>query len=165
MPTYGNSYYPSAFNGNMYGSNYAAGMPMDVGMRMNPQGYSAAPQPIIKSMEWVEGEIGAKAFQIPTGWPANTPIPLWDSTDKVIYLKSVNQLGMPNPLQKLRYEIEETPNALITNGNQSGNSGTNQDMSQYVTKKDLDELRQEIRGMNVSRANQNGSSANRGGKE
>lgn len=56
---------------------------------------------------WVDGEVGAKAFQMPAGWPANTPIALWDTNDTVIYLKSINQMGMPNPLQKAHYQLEE----------------------------------------------------------
>ena len=56
---------------------------------------------------WVDGEVGAKAFQMPNGWTANQPIALWDTNDTVIYLKSINPMGMPNPLQKIRYQMEE----------------------------------------------------------
>jgi len=114
--------------------------------------YAAAPQ--VKAMEWVDGEIGAKAFQIPAGWPANSPIALWDSTDKVIYLKSVNQNGIPNPMQKLHYTIEEQPNPLLMSG-QSGTQQSGADMSQYVTKEDFDMLKQEIARMNAENAQKN----------
>ena len=56
---------------------------------------------------WVDGEVGAKAYQLPPGWPANTPLALWDTNDTVIYLKSTNQMGMPNPLQIAHYQLEE----------------------------------------------------------
>lgn len=67
---------------------------------------SQAPQNV-KGIEWVDGEVGAKAFQMPAGWPANTPIALWDTNDTVIYLKSINAMGMPNPLQIAHYQLEE----------------------------------------------------------
>ena len=57
-------------------------------------------------IKWVDGEVGAKAYQMPAGWPPNQPIDLWDTNDTVIYLKSINPMGMPNPLQKVHYELE-----------------------------------------------------------
>ena len=123
-------------------------------------GYTAPQiQPQVKAMEWVEGEVGARAYQMPSGWPVNTPIALWDSTDTVIYLKSVNAIGMPNPLQKLKYTIEEPPAAMLQSGAQAP------DMSQYVTKQDLDAFRQELKNMQRTsqhNENQNGN-GNRGG--
>lgn len=129
------------------------------------QSYSNSP----KMMEWVEGEVGAKAFQMPNGWPINTPIALWDSTEKKIFLKSWNQMGMANPLQELDYEIKD--NASLT-------SGATQDMSQYVTKNDFDELKKEfhemhdmIHNMSSSMSNMSGgmnnnqNSRNRGGQQ
>ena len=75
-----------------------------------PQQQSAqqAAQPGQTGIIWVDGEVGAKAYQLPQGWPANTPMPLWDTNDTIIYLKSTNPMGMPNPLQKIYYRMEET---------------------------------------------------------
>ena len=84
---------------------------------------------------WVDGEVGAKAFQIPAGWPANQPIALWDTNDTTIYLKSVNQFGMPNPLQKAHYTLEEHRGTGPASSEKSGDSG--QDMTQYVKKDDM----------------------------
>lgn len=109
----------------------------------------------IKTMEWVDGEVGARAFQMPPGWPVNAPIALWDSTEKKVFLKSWNQMGMANPIQELDYEIKEQPNQMLISGSP--------DMSQYVTKHDLDELRQEIR--NLSNNNNNQNNRNRGGQQ
>lgn len=106
-----------------------------------------------KSMEWVEGEVGAKAFQMPQGWPAETPIALWDSTEKKIFLKSWNQMGMAKPMQELDYEIKENPVLLP-----EGVSGT-PDMSQYVTKSDFEELKKEIKALATNKTN------NRGGNQ
>ena len=106
----------------------------------------------IKSMEWVDGEVGAKAFQMPQGWPAETPIVLWDNSEKKIYLKSWNQMGMPNPLQEITYEIKERTNpALLMN------SG---DTNKYVTKEDFDQLKKELHNM-IQNANNNGRGGNR----
>jgi len=169
MPNYYNPY-------NFYPVTYAnqmgySGMPMQQPQmgQMPQQSYSAPVSQGPKMMEWVEGEVGAKAFQMPNGWPANSPIPLWDSTDTVIYLKSWGPMGIPNPMQKLRYEMPEQLNqALLTNGNNgmSGTSGNGQDMSQFVTKQDLEQLKNEIRNMNQSNGaqnNQNGSNSGQNG--
>ena len=50
-------------------------------------------------------------------------------------------MGMPNPMQELTYEIKERTNPALLPGNISG------DMSQYVTKEDLEQFKQELRGM------------------
>lgn len=157
MPNYYNPY-------NFYPMNYGnqmgySGLPL----QQPQQNYAANPvQQGPKMMEWVEGEVGAKAFQMPNGWPANSPIPLWDSTDTVIYLKSWGPMGIPNPLQKLKYEMPDQQNSTLISGGNSGNAQPqNQpDMSQYVTKDDLEQaVRKEIRNM----AQQNGSSGNQNG--
>lgn len=103
------------------------------------------PQPMPmqnNGMIWVDGEIGAKAYQLngQTG-----PVALWDTNDQIIYLKSVNQMGMPNPLQKIRYQMEETPAGMITSGN-NGMSGTD-GMSGHDQKmqSEIDSLRNDIR--------------------
>lgn len=91
---------------------------------------------------WVDGEIGAKAYQMPQGLPANQPIALWDTNDTIIYLKSVNPMGMPNPIQKARYTLEE----------QRGTSGARNasqdvvvpDMSEYVRKDDMERMKREL---------------------
>lgn len=162
MPNYVNPYMQSIYQPQMgySGAPYANSTPV-----IPQQSYGQQmQQPAVRSMEWVEGEIGAKAFQIPAGWPANTPIALWDSTDTAIYLKSVNQMGVPNPLQKLKYTIEEQPNAMLMSGNQPGTAAAeHSDMSQYVTKSDLDALRQEIKSL--ATAGNQGNGKDRGNNQ
>lgn len=166
MPNYYNPY-------NFYPATYAnqmgySGVPMQNPQmsQMPQQSYATPVQQGPKMMEWVEGEVGAKAFQMPNGWPANSPIPLWDSTDTVIYLKSWGPMGIPNPMQKLRYEMpEQQSQALLMsgdNGNGNGQSG-HQDMSQYVTKQDFEQLKNEIRNMNQSGVNGQNASGNQNG--
>lgn len=163
MPTmYGNAYYPNQMSQTV--------APMQ-------QSYTQPPQQLVQNNSqgiiWVDGEVGAKAHQMPAGWPAGVPIPLWDTNDTVIYLKSINQMGMPNPLQKIHYTIEEqnqTQN-MLPSGNTSGAAApSQQSMENYVTKEDLEAMRAEIREMlgkqmsGSQNGNRNGqNNANRGG--
>lgn len=89
---------------------------------------------------WVDGEVGAKAYQLPAGWPANAPMPLWDTNDTVIYLKSINQMGMPNPLQKVHYTMDEAPKQSF-----SAPALPDRDMNNYVTKDDLEQVKEELK--------------------
>lgn len=94
-------------------------------------------------IKWVDGEVGAKAYQMPAGWPPNQPIDLWDTNDTVIYLKSINPMGMPNPLQKARYELEGVKSGEKAAGF-SGDTEPKPDMSQYVKKEDLERMKQDL---------------------
>lgn len=87
---------------------------------------------------WVDGEVGAKAYQMPLNWPANQPIALWDTNDTVIYLKSINPMGMPNPLQKACYKLEGM------NSGEKASGHAEPDMSEYVRKEDLDKMKHEL---------------------
>ena len=131
-----------------------------VGRQMYPQyQQSMAQQPVQQTQQgpsspgliWVDGEVGAKAYQMPQGWPANQPIALWDTNDTVIYLKSINPMGMPNPLQKAHYKLEEYKS---TSGMSSEPEQPRIDMSQYVKKEDLERMKTDlmdtIGSMNVS---------------
>lgn len=107
----------------------------------------------------VDGEIGAKAFPFQTG--STEPVALWDLNDSVFYLRTYNQAGFPNPLEKYRFVKEEIMPALP-----AGQSGAAQsiDTSGLVTKAEFDGLRQEIRDMrellSSPNTNQNGGNRN-----
>ena len=107
------------------------------------------PQQQKVGIEWVDGEVGAKAFQLPPGWPANVPMPLWDTNDTVIYLKSINQMGMPNPLQKVHYTMDHATQSnqsmLPAGDNVTSNQSMAQDMSNYVTKDDMKRMEEELK--------------------
>lgn len=125
-----------------------------------PQNVSAMQNPFqpqtAAGIRWVDGEVGAKAYQLPSGWPANTPIDLWDTNDTVIYLKSINQMGMPNPLQRIRYQIEDQqrPAPVEQRHLESGDAEKHDGMEQYVRKDELeamkDELKEAIRSMGMA---------------
>ena len=94
---------------------------------------------------WVDGEIGAKAYQLPQGLPANQPIALWDTNDTIIYLKSVNPMGMPNPLQKAHYTLEGVKSGVKDQGYSEDTEPVKlPDMTQYVRKDDLERMKQDL---------------------
>lgn len=153
-------------------ANYGTGMPYqnawgygNMNQQMYPSyGYSGAMQPQGQQMsggfakgeiEWVDGEAAAKSYQIPAGM--TKPVALWDTNDTVIYLKSMNPMGMPNPLQKIHYKMEEqVPKYMGQEQSrlESGDANAQHDMTQYVRKEELeamkDELKEAIRGMQQS---------------
>ena len=142
---------------NNYGQNWMGqsgyyNYPVNGVQPTQPQSF--APQQPIQGMIWVDGEVGAKAFQMPAGWPVNTPIPLWDTNAQVVYLKSINQMGMPNPLQKLHYTMEEQQSGYLPAA--SAISGDHHE--QYVTKEDFEQMKTELKEM--LRANQSGKNQN-----
>lgn len=125
-----------------------------IGSQVYPQ-YTQSVTPAVAQMQqthqngmglkWVDGEVGAKAYQMPAGWPPNQPIALWDTNDTVIYLKSINPMGMPNPIQKAHYKLEGVPSGEKSQG-YSGDAEPkcNHDMSQYVRKEDLERMKQDL---------------------
>lgn len=124
-----------------------------VGQNYQPAGMSygqpQAQQPR-GGIEWVDGEVGAKAYQLPAGWPANTPMPLWDTNDTIIYLKSVNQMGMPNPIQRVKYTMEEQRQTASRAALPGGESVTVEpqpmpDMSGYVRRDELERMKDELK--------------------
>lgn len=131
------------------------GLPVSYGgsayqMPQVQQSYAPAQPPMQSNIIGVDGEIGAKAFNIPNG--STGPIALWDTNDNIIYMRTFNAAGMPLPLKKLRY-TEEEPVPLLP-----AQSGATVDTSQFVTKSDLEQLRNEIRQMAQQRnMNQNGN--------
>lgn len=147
-------------------ANYVTGMPYQnswnnyggVGQQMYPTyNYPNAMQPQNQQMsggfmkgeiEWVDGEAAAKSYQIPAG--TTKPIALWDTNDTVIYLKSMNPMGMPNPLQKIHYKMEEQvpkymgqEQAKLPSGDTA--PAQQHDMSQYVRKDELESMKDELK--------------------
>ncbi len=108
----------------------------------NQISYAAQPQTDI-GWKWVDGEVGARAYQIPPGTPAGVTIPLWDTNDMVIYLKSTNAMGMPNPLQKLRYYPEESQQPKHLSG-ETKPEEQKPDESKFVTKEEFEKMKREI---------------------
>ena len=53
-------------------------------------------------MIWVQGEAGAKSFLV----APNTTVPLWDSENQTVYIKSADASGMPQ-MKIIDYTIRE----------------------------------------------------------
>ena len=116
--------------------------------------------PVKGVIEWVDGEVGARAMQIPQGM--TMPVALWDTNEPVIYVRSINQMGMPNPIKKIRYTVEEdvpkqsADMARLTSGEDK------HDMSEYVRKDELatmkDELLKSIREIGTTGRHMKGES-------
>lgn len=128
------------------GVSYQAAPAQPVVQTPMQQSYTPAQMPMQSNVIGVDGEIGAKAFNIPNG--STGPIALWDTSDNLIYMRTFNAAGMPMPLKKLRYTEEEPVIAL------PAQSGAAVDTSQFVTKNDFEQLRNEVRQMNQSNQNQ-----------
>ena len=150
--------YPVPYNNSWGYSN--------VGQQMYPQYQQNYPQmqqvsqgQNVHGLIWVDGEVGAKAYQLPQGIPANQPVALLDTNDTVIYLKSVNPMGMPNPIQKAHYTLEEH------RGTGPAKSGVAEpesapDMARYVRKEDMEQMKQELMEA-ISAVNAGGTSSAR----
>lgn len=94
-------------------------------------------------MIMVEGEVGAKAWQMPNNLAPNTVIPLWDVDGEHVYFRSVDAYGRPNPMKTGKIVMDEEP--------------TKDETPEYATKQDLDSLKKEIINEVRQRFNQNGS--------
>lgn len=74
---YQNPYYPPPMQDNL--------------MQMRQQFQPPAPAPQ-QGMIWVQGETGAKSYLVASGHT----VPLWDSENQTVYIKSVDGAGMPS---------------------------------------------------------------------
>ena len=77
---------------------------------------------------WVQGEQAAKSYLV----APNSTVQLWDSEEKVIYLKSADASGMPS-MKILDYTIR------------GGESAQAVPTAEYATKDDLKALEEKIR--------------------
>lgn len=106
-----------------------------------PQYYMQQPmisqQPQTTGLVWIQGGLNtAKSYHV----GPNETVPLWDSEEQVIYLKSADASGMPS-IKILDYTIRESQNNQVQND------------TQMATKNDLAEIRTEIDKL-ASRLNQ-----------
>lgn len=97
-------------------------------MQQNQQNAATAQQGII----WVQGEAAAKSYLVAPG----STVQLWDSEEKVIYLKSADASGMPS-MKILDYTIR---------GDQPEKQA-----AVYATKEDLDALAEKVKELSKRR--------------
>ena len=142
MPNYYNNYQPYGYAG---GYTYGSQTPMYNNAWSNNL-YGSQPSQGNQWMINVDGEVGAKAWQMPNNLPPNTVIPLFDLDGEHVYFRSVDAYGRMNPLRKGRVIFEEETKVLP-----QGQSGAGEpiqvDVDKYVTKEDFNELKNEIREM------------------
>ena len=81
---------------------------------------------------WVQGEAAAKAYLVAPG----CTVQLWDSEEKIIYLKSADASGMPS-MKILEYTIR-------------GDDGQKASVA-YATKEDLDALAEKVKELSKRR--------------
>lgn len=80
----------------------------------------------------VQGEAGAKSYLV----SPNTTVPLWDSENHIIYLKSADASGMPS-MKILDYTIRD-------NSNLPANAPVN-DGPEYATKNEVETIKDDLR--------------------
>ena len=164
FPSY--SAYPN-YQNNGYSQQYpSAGQPMQINpymgqANMTNAGYAAQQQIIISDL--VDGDVGARSYRPSAGWLPNALYALFDMNDPFIYFRSTHQFGVPNKIQTATFTIEEPQ--IVQNGNQtkqqhlqsgngdSGERGNQQsrveqpqlDMSAYVRKDELEQMKRELK--------------------
>lgn len=153
------AYYNSPYN--FFPVSYANQMGYSGNMQpmpviQSPMQMNGMPQQNMMSMEprcamtWVGDEAEARGRQIPQGVSMYF---MWDSTQQKIYLKTLNQMGLPNPMQVIYYNFGNAQGVLSPGvsgneqpqQNQQEQSSPQVDMSQYVTKDELNQMRNELR--------------------
>lgn len=149
MPQYFNPY------ATMYPASYMPAMGYSGAMQnyANPAGQTNKP---VCAMDWVEGEIEARGRTIPQGV---SQYYLWDINQEKIYVKSLNQMGFPNPMRTIYYhfdgEQQALPGGQSSTGNYSGNAGGTVNPAEhnptgteinYLTKDDFEKLKEELFG-------------------
>ena len=129
---YGN-YFPQS-----YYPNYSTGYQMPPNASNLP---SNAQQAAGSGIIWVQGENAAKAYPVVSG----QSVLLMDSEDSVMYIKSTDQSGMPQPLRIFEYK-EKT-------GHQNASVIASKPSEDYVSRKEFeafrDDVRREIKGIRI----------------
>ena len=110
---------------------YNNGYPGNYQQIYQPQ-YTQQNQNNQNGLIWVQGEAAAKAYLVAPG----CTVQLWDSEEKIIYLKSADASGMPS-MKILEYTIR-------------GDEGQKASVA-YATKEDLDALAEKVKELSKRR--------------
>lgn len=88
-------------------------------------------QTLSNSINWVQGEAGAKSFPVAPG----QSVVLMDSENYIFYIKSVDISGMPLPLKVFDYKekVEQKQNSVQPNNNE------------YITRKEFEKRLSELK--------------------
>lgn len=110
--------YPNyTYSGYPYTQNYNTSQPQQ--------------QTLSNSINWVQGEAGAKSFPVAPG----QSVVLMDSENYIFYIKSVDISGMPLPLKVFDYKekVEQKQNSVQPNNNE------------YITRKEFEKRLSELK--------------------
>lgn len=100
----------------------------------HPAGYQPAQQPASNSIQWVQGENGAKSYIVPQG----QSILLMDSESSRFYIKSADNTGMPLPLRIFEY------NEIKQEAGESTQTKKSFDAAAFVARSEYDEKISEL---------------------
>lgn len=115
-----NYYFPQQYYGNQQMPLQASQMASNA-----QQGQSA-------NLIWVQGENAAKAYPVASG----QSVLLMDSEDSIMYIKSTDQSGMPQPLRIFEYkERTQAHNSPVTASKPS---------EEYVSRKEFEAFRGDV---------------------
>lgn len=128
---YQNPYYPAPMQDNL------------AQLRQQP---TQTPQ---TGMIWIQGEAGAKSYMVA---PGNT-VPLWDSENQTIYIKSCDNSGMPS-MRIIDY-VERTQKPSSTPAAAPA--------PEYVTRQEFDALAAKFDAMTAKPAKKNAKEAEQDG--
>lgn len=136
---------------NVYSNPYTNAYPIAYGGPAQPIQTMQQPNQVVQPqyMINVDGENSAKAWQPTTPPQPNTIIPLFDSDGQHVYFKTFDAYGRMNPIRKGRIVFDDEIQV----------NGETQDMSAFVTKEDMEKLKEELIGQinALNRNNQNGN--------
>lgn len=130
-----------AYN-NGFPMSYQQMYPQYVASSFQPQMTQQQPQMMQQPVNdsgilWVQGEAGAKSWAVAPG----KSVMLMDSESNTFYIKSSDQSGMPMPLRIFDY-TERTATQQMQP--QAAPQHTDIDVSQFVTKEELNEKLDEL---------------------
>ena len=120
-----NTYFPQNYYPQYYGNQQmpqnAPQMPQNASVQSGNQ------------ITWVQGESAAKAFPVGAG----QSVLLMDSEDSVMYIKSTDQSGMPQPLRIFDYKERTT---------QHSEAGVEKSIeNDYVSRSEFEEFREDVK--------------------
>lgn len=121
------SYFPQNFYPQYYGGQQMA--------QNVPQMTQNTQQAQSNGIIWVQGESAAKAYPVASG----QSVLLMDSEDSVMYIKSTDQSGMPQPLRIFEYKERNTAHvdpAVVAK------SATTEE---FVSRKEFEEFREDVK--------------------
>lgn len=124
-------YFPQSYYQQYYGNQQ---------MPQNASGFASnAQQASGSNLIWVQGEASAKAYPVASG----QSVILMDSEDSIMYIKSSDPSGMPQPLRVFEYKEKTT--------HQNASGIASKPSEDYVSRKEFeafrDDVRREIKGI------------------